>query len=277
MKRSDYKQISKHHTFGNDKLISNSKFKPSFAIAEGVCTEILQLPTKEFELCLIKYTNSDENVEKMRFLECYQWFNEFTQLRKTKLVNRMVKKSYLPGQTVVKEGEVHSYIYAIIKGTCNLVCMQNTDKFMSIAISEDPTQLKRYKEQKQLMNPNMTSRMQDKSKRTKFQASQAKLIQQNGFISSTLKHINICQKSDKQWLCEELLEMKPTNPTTFLYSIIAQTKCDVFQIHIQDLVILPTQFKNELISLARIRSNQLLSKTIDHYQSLKCIKEGIDT
>ena len=53
-------------------------------------------------------------------------------------------------------------MYAIIKGSCNLVCLQNNEKYMSIAISEDPTQLKRYKEQKLKSNPNIPARVLEK-------------------------------------------------------------------------------------------------------------------
>jgi hypothetical protein len=33
--RNDFKKITVNHTFGNDKLVTNKGFRPSYGIAEG--------------------------------------------------------------------------------------------------------------------------------------------------------------------------------------------------------------------------------------------------
>ena len=47
--RPEYKRLTQDMTFGNDKIITNKGFRPSFGIAEGEITKVLEIPVKVIE------------------------------------------------------------------------------------------------------------------------------------------------------------------------------------------------------------------------------------
>ena len=53
-------------------------------------------------------------------------------------------------------------------------------------------------------------------------------IQENGYISKTLKSINIGQKSTLEWIGEEILVMKDPMTENHTYSVVAKTKMEVY-------------------------------------------------
>lgn len=47
--KPEYKRITENLTFGNDKIITNKAFRPSFGVAEGELTKVLGIPLKLIE------------------------------------------------------------------------------------------------------------------------------------------------------------------------------------------------------------------------------------
>ena len=47
--KPEYKRITENGTFGNDKIITNKGFRPSFGMAEGELTKVLCIPLKLIE------------------------------------------------------------------------------------------------------------------------------------------------------------------------------------------------------------------------------------
>jgi hypothetical protein len=48
-KSNDYKKLGVNDLFGNDKLITNKGFRPSFALSEGIITVVLVIPVAKIE------------------------------------------------------------------------------------------------------------------------------------------------------------------------------------------------------------------------------------
>ena len=47
--KPEYKRLTHDMTFGNEKIITNKGFRPSFGIAEGEIVKILEIPVKVVE------------------------------------------------------------------------------------------------------------------------------------------------------------------------------------------------------------------------------------
>jgi hypothetical protein len=77
--KQDYKILNTPGlTFGNDKVISGKKFRPSFALSMGQETQILEIPCKVLEEAIRLLANTGENKEKTDFMKEFIWFYNFT-------------------------------------------------------------------------------------------------------------------------------------------------------------------------------------------------------
>lgn len=75
--KPEYKRILVDQTFGNDKVITNKGFRPSFGIAEGETTKILSIPLKTIERAIHIIANSGENKEKFEFFKRFPWYANY--------------------------------------------------------------------------------------------------------------------------------------------------------------------------------------------------------
>lgn len=44
IKKNEYERVKTGRTFGNDRALTNVKFRPSFGLSEGISTTVLCLP-----------------------------------------------------------------------------------------------------------------------------------------------------------------------------------------------------------------------------------------
>lgn len=68
-------------------------------------------------------------------------------------------------------------------------------------------------------------------------------LQQNGYVSKTLRTVHIGQKGRLEWIGEELCD---STFTSFPYSAIAYTKCVTFMIKQSDFNKIPMRIREEL-------------------------------
>ena len=64
IKKNEYERNKVGRTFGNDRPLTNVKFRPSFGMAEGISTTVLCLPLHAVQQALDNFNNSEENVAK---------------------------------------------------------------------------------------------------------------------------------------------------------------------------------------------------------------------
>lgn len=138
-------------------------------------------------------------------------------------------------------------LYLIISGTCNLIWKNTKNAFLELENQADPNKLKRDEERLKRQNPfkNRLS-VQDKYRLSQERGSgedKYGTIQENGYISSTLKTINIGQKSTLEWIGEEILVMKDPKVENHSYSVVAQTKMEAYCIKFKDVKIIPYEYK----------------------------------
>jgi hypothetical protein len=77
--KSDYKTLDiEGSSFGNDKLVSNRSFRPSFVISITSETVVVAIPIKIIEETIKKMSNTGENKEKIDFFRHFDWYDNFT-------------------------------------------------------------------------------------------------------------------------------------------------------------------------------------------------------
>lgn len=141
---SDYKKLSQvGRTFGNDKIVSGKNFRPSYALSLTPQTILVTIPVKLLDEAVKRLANTGENKEKTDFFIHYPWFANFTQSLKTKFNNCVQKKTFYPGAKIICEGANSMTVYAIVEGTCNLVCKQTASRFTVLEYEADPTKARR--------------------------------------------------------------------------------------------------------------------------------------
>ena len=65
-------------TFGNDKIVTNKSFRPSYAMAIRPETVIVSIPVKVIEDEIKRLANTGENKEKIDFFRHFDWYDNFT-------------------------------------------------------------------------------------------------------------------------------------------------------------------------------------------------------
>lgn len=147
MSKADYKIANeKAATFGNDKIVTGRNYRPSFAVSVSSKTIIVTIPIRLLEDLVKKLANSGENKEKTDFFSHFKWFENFTQSLKTKFNNCARKRTFYPGAVIIKEGAGSKTAYAIVEGTCNLVCAKTGHRFTMLEYEGDPTKKRRDEE-----------------------------------------------------------------------------------------------------------------------------------
>ena len=68
-------------------------------------------------------------------------------------------------------------------------------------------------------------------------------LQKNGYISKTLKSVNIGQKGRLEWIGDDLCLMDDPKKDKFHYSAVAVTKCVTYQIKLADFNKIPSSVK----------------------------------
>ena len=106
--KSDYKIIDViGSSFGNDKIVTNKSFRPSYVMSIRSETVIVSIPIKVIEDEIKRLANTGENKEKIDFLRHFDWYDNFTQGLKTKFNNCVQKRTFYPGKgaKIITEGK----------------------------------------------------------------------------------------------------------------------------------------------------------------------------
>lgn len=151
--KSDFKRIKHDSTFGNNKILTNKGFRPSYAVAEGELTKIILMPLKVIQDAIVMISNSGENKIKSEFFKQLPWFEAFGQSYKTKFNNAVTMKTFYPKQVIIEEGASTRFMYIIVQGNCNLVCRDTNQRIKELENNDDPTRAKRDLEIQKLKNP----------------------------------------------------------------------------------------------------------------------------
>ena len=78
-------------------------------------------------------------------------------------------------------------------------------------------------------------------------------LMKNGYISKTLRTIQIGRKSAGEWIGEDLLTMEDPHNNTFEYSATAVTKLVTYEIGFADMYKIPQKARDEMCSIANTR------------------------
>jgi len=99
----------------------------------------------------------------------------------------------------------------------------------------------------------------------------------NGYLSKTLKNINIGTKEQKDWIGEELLNMEQGDNVraVYNYSAIPTTKCETYWIALKDANKLPFHTRKNMQKIAKQRHELILKRTIDQFNYSKSINSSI--
>lgn len=103
-----------------------------------------------------------------------------------------------------------------------------------------------------------------------------KELTQNGYVSNTLKAIQIGIKSRYEWIGEDLLVMNDPQHDKFEYTAIAVSKCVTYEINYNDLFKIPLKARNQMATIAKIRQQVILQRTSDLFTNLQSIKQKVD-
>lgn len=203
---------------------------------------------------------------------------------KSRLIDSLVVANFLPGQILIQENDSHAdRMFVILSGVCNLAVFQTQDKFSTLEHEDNPLLAIRERELGKLRNCNMLGSLQhkfvDHNKPSLMKNKSLSSVQKNGYLSKTLKSIQLGQKQQGEWVGEELLgtnvDKVGADFAGFCYSVIAQTKVMTYCIRRSDIEKLPYRLKQVLIQNAKLRRESLAERTIDQYSSLKTIKRKV--
>lgn len=95
-----------------------------------------------------------------------------------------------------------------------------------------------------------------------------KPLMKNGYISNTLKAIQIGTKSVGDWIGEDLLIMENTTQNTFEYTVTAITKVVTYQINLSDMSKIPSHARDIMCNIAKTRKQVIILRTINLYNNL---------
>ena len=268
LSKSDFKMLKiLGSTFGNDKIITSKNFRPSYAIAVGKETKILSMPLRVVDEAIKKLANTGENKEKSDFFKHYDWFYNFTQSLKTKFNNLVTKKVFYPGSYLFKEGQTISKCYIIVDGTCHLIQTKPGKKFAMFEYKDNPGQFQKDKEA--LVNRNRSTDNPSMTKATQQSSSLTNLVN-NGYVSKTLKTIQIGIKSKYEWIGEDLLGAADPNNYIFDYSALVKSKLVTYEIEFTNMCkIVPLKERERMKEIVEMRKHRKAERAVNHYMNLK--------
>ena len=76
--KTDYKVLYKGDIFGNSKILTLKKFRPTFCIGYGYETKVLSFPVSQAEIAIKKISNMGENKEKNAFFENFDQYRDYS-------------------------------------------------------------------------------------------------------------------------------------------------------------------------------------------------------
>lgn len=68
----------KGEIFGNHKIITLKKFRPTFCVAYDYETKILSIPVSQVEIAVKNISNMGENKEKIAFFMNFEWYRDYS-------------------------------------------------------------------------------------------------------------------------------------------------------------------------------------------------------
>jgi len=75
----------------------------------------------------------------------------------------------------------------------------------------------------------------------------------NGYVSKTLRTIQIGTKSSGEWVGEDLLIMDDVINNTYEYTAIAVTKLETYMINYSDMMKIPSSSREAMENVAKMR------------------------
>jgi len=72
--KNDFKRVEVDQTFGNDKIITSKTFRPSYGMAKGEVTKVLQIPIRSIESIIRAINGEGENKKKFDFFNEFPWY-----------------------------------------------------------------------------------------------------------------------------------------------------------------------------------------------------------
>ena len=134
-----------------------------------------------------------------------------------------------------------------------------------------------------MLNPNYSQKIKDKLVKTSLKQQPGIVpsedrygsLQKNGFVSKTLHNVAIGLKEENEWIGEEQFIYDEPEQYTYEYSVIAQTKCTMYEMNSHDFNKIPGHVRKQMKQNALIRKEMITKRILDKYDHLKQIKKGI--
>ena len=98
----------------------------------------------------------------------------------------------------------------------------------------------------------------------------------NGYISKTLRTVQIGTMTTGEWIGEDLLIMEDPTYNTYEYSAIAQTKLETYMINFQDIFKIPQVSREQMEAVSRLRRKLIVQRVLNLYRNLKSIKTKLE-
>ena len=87
--------------------------------------------------------------------------------------------------------------------------------------------------------------------------SSLKALINNGYVSNTLKTVQIGLISEHEWIGEDPLIAEEPSKYLFEYSAVARTKLVTFEISFSDLSKVPQRARDQMCAIAAIRKKMM--------------------
>ena len=159
----------------------------------------------------------------------------------------------------------------------NLSSKDIEKKLLALEYKEDPSKAKRDIEYVSLKHQSKAKIDKDVGE---IKSSLSAIIK-NGYISKTLRTIQIGIKSRYEWLAEELLlgsdlHAPESSLPEFEYSAVATSKCTVYELRYHDLLKIPQRARDEMAQIAKTRKDLINERTLNLFHNLKSIQRTLD-
>lgn len=143
---------------------------------------------------------------------------------------------FYPGSKIIVEGMHSDFMYIIIEGTCNLICRRSTELFLHLEYQNDPSKRDgdadyNYLEQKRRGN-NQERAYIDSNLQS---SASLRALTSNGYVSKTLKTVQLGMKSRPEWIGEDLLAAEDPAQYCSIYTAQAVTRMTCYKIPWQDV------------------------------------------
>lgn len=246
-------------TFGNDRVLTTCSFRPAYGLAMGERVRILAVPLEEVKKALAIVENSGEHRERLEFFRSFRWFKAMTQVQKNKFLNATRRVAFWPGQKIINEGENSRYLYLLQSGSVTLQCTKTGGAFRELEHTEDPTRRAREEEFNKMRNPFKKPSAIDRQRLGQKRGmlpleDKFGTIHENGYVSKTLKTVQLGQVSQGEWLGQELLFWKSPKTEVFNYTAVAQARSVAYRIGLSDVGKIPQIVRRQLEEVASLRT-----------------------